>query len=151
MCMPLETWLAHPYYSHGLLIPFVAAWLVWRERHELPEPVRDRAQIAPMRDAGQVNADVEEEHPQTALLAAHDRPCQSEDVTELLLIAVLVHVLDVVAVQDPRGLRIVEIALARTAFAGVEVRHFDSGRTIGSRAEFPHRLLGHDSHRIVTI
>jgi exosortase len=30
-----RSWSANPYYSHGFLIPALAAWLLWRQRHRL--------------------------------------------------------------------------------------------------------------------
>ena len=35
----LESWLTRPEYSHGLLIPLIAAFLVWRRRESVPTRV----------------------------------------------------------------------------------------------------------------
>jgi len=36
-----DAWITDPYYSHGLLVPLVGAWLVWRSRRELTDGAPD--------------------------------------------------------------------------------------------------------------
>jgi exosortase len=33
-----QSWLGNPYYSHGLLVPLIAGYLVWRRRQVAPAP-----------------------------------------------------------------------------------------------------------------
>jgi exosortase len=40
----VESWRVHPYYSHGFILPLVAAWFAWR--------ARERLRLEPGSDAG---------------------------------------------------------------------------------------------------
>ena len=84
-------------------------------------------------DARQVHERVAAEHAQPAALARQQGPGEAEDLPQLPLVAVLIHLLDVVAVAEARGLGQVEVALAVAAFAQVVGGHAQAGLGRGRR------------------
>ena len=74
---------------------------------------------------------------ETTLLTAQQAPGESDDLPNLLLVAMLIHLFDVVTVAETTGLDEVQIALAEAALARVEADHVD--------ARLANAQLGHAS------
>src|SRR5262249_57419458 len=85
-----------------------------------------------------------------AALAREQPPREPDDRADLALVAVAIHLLDVLAVADAAGPHEVEVALAEATLPKVEIGHADPGDA-RPRVEALERLLGDEPERIVAI